>query len=767
MPRLYLLPILFVLLLVLAVSFDHWSPSLIELMKGEFGEIVQPLANAVQLLIWGVIGVIGVYYFIVKKPKNDQNISQSIVTPPSHTRSNHYFQQAYLQALDKRCQFLKLSLIAKPLQERKLQLTLANIYQDQHISVLRKTEQEDQPKRMQTPESFLLMQALDELEHNRLVIRGKVGSGKSSFVNYLTHCLIQSHQGQRCEDLPSRYTRRPVVRLLLRKLGKDLCDDNHSGFIWQAIKTEINEIVSEHLQHQGETALQAGELDDFIQGMIAEIKQQGIVLLDGLDEVSEAENRRANLRKAIESFAEAAPNALTIVTGRPYAYESEKQKLAGFEQADLMPMKPKQIKAFIHHWYQVAREPNSWTEQQASVRANQLADEIANRPYLEEMAETAMLLTLFIGLDYADIRLPSSRAKLYEEAVGLLLQRWHDNLKEYRDELEPAEQEGLLVLERSGEELLKTLKALAYKTYLELEPSEGDDLPLLEFSDETLLGHLSKTFGQSCDHGNLRHFLQFRSGLLVAGTAEETLQFSHKSFHEYLAASHLMSLPKWKDKMEGLLLQNLDWWREVFLLLSKLYSDSQYGEAVQYLQRLLLNRKADDYAQFRLLNVLATAALELNLQGNVDDDEVYKDCYQQLQQRLLIAMTNRQWRPVERAASGRLLGKLGDPRRGVGLIRERGVTLPEIDWVFIEAKAKTFVMGEGNAAHPQTMENDYQLSRYPVTNAQFAAFVDVGGYQTSDYWTEQGWQWVQKTNWSIRNIGMIQNGTSPTIRWSV
>lgn len=40
----------------------------------------------------------------------------------------------------------------------------------------------------------------------------------------------------------------------------------------------------------------------------------------------------------------------------------------------------------------------------------------------------------------------------------------------------------------------------------------------------------------------------------------------------------------------------------------------------------------------------------------------------------------------------------------------------------------------------------FSMARAPVTQAEFASFVDAGGYQTSALWTEEGWQWRQEAH---------------------
>ena len=108
--------------------------------------------------------------------------------------------------------------------------------------------------------------------------------------------------------------------------------------------------------------------------------------------------------------------------------------------------------------------------------------------------------------------------------------------------------------------------------------------------------------------------------------------------------------------------------------------------------------------------------------------------------------------PTERAAAGRALAKLGDPRPGVGL---RDDDLPDIVWC--EVPEGPFVMGtriedissledrfgkpewysyEQEAPQSKVALSVYHISRYPITNAQFAAFVVTGGYREERYWTQ-------------------------------
>jgi formylglycine-generating enzyme required for sulfatase activity len=112
--------------------------------------------------------------------------------------------------------------------------------------------------------------------------------------------------------------------------------------------------------------------------------------------------------------------------------------------------------------------------------------------------------------------------------------------------------------------------------------------------------------------------------------------------------------------------------------------------------------------------------------------------------------------PVIRASAGRLFGRLGeDRRRGVGF--KEG--LPDIDWVPV--KAGPFIMGSDKKKDPDAYESEmpqfectliqksYRISRYPITVAQYQAFIDDRGYEKEQFWTRAGWRW--RTEGNIRN----------------
>ena len=61
---------------------------------------------------------------------------------------------------------------------------------------------------------------------------------------------------------------------------------------------------------------------------------------------------------------------------------------------------------------------------------------------------------------------------------------------------------------------------------------------------------------------------------------------------------------------------------------------------------------------------------------------------------------------------------------------------------YVQIPAGTYYYGDEKK--PITIDAPFWLSRYPVTNSQFALFLDGGGYRERRYWSEEGWKWLQE-----------------------
>lgn len=73
--------------------------------------------------------------------------------------------------------------------------------------------------------------------------------------------------------------------------------------------------------------------------------------------------------------------------------------------------------------------------------------------------------------------------------------------------------------------------------------------------------------------------------------------------------------------------------------------------------------------------------------------------------------------------------------------------------------AGCFNMGLDGSGGGQCFDEPFWIGKYEVTNAEYARFVEVGGYDNSEFWTEAGWAWRQANNFSgPRDFGENFNG---------
>ncbi|MBW4664160.1 MAG: SUMF1/EgtB/PvdO family nonheme iron enzyme [Chroococcus sp. CMT-3BRIN-NPC107] len=61
---------------------------------------------------------------------------------------------------------------------------------------------------------------------------------------------------------------------------------------------------------------------------------------------------------------------------------------------------------------------------------------------------------------------------------------------------------------------------------------------------------------------------------------------------------------------------------------------------------------------------------------------------------------------------------------------------------FTQGNDSVDALDNERTAH-QVNLGDYYIDRYPVTCRQYGAFIEAGGYQNSNLWSQRGWRWVQ------------------------
>ena len=90
--------------------------------------------------------------------------------------------------------------------------------------------------------------------------------------------------------------------------------------------------------------------------------------------------------------------------------------------------------------------------------------------------------------------------------------------------------------------------------------------------------------------------------------------------------------------------------------------------------------------------------------------------------------------PAVRLRAADILGYLDKPEKGMGLNKKQ---LPGISWVDIPSG--DFLYGDHikySAQEETCLLEGFKISKYPITTLQYQAFVNAGGYEQDEYWTD-------------------------------
>lgn len=628
-------------------------------------------------------------------------------------------------------------------------LGLVNVYidLDTKTQVDDKVKAKDKRREPSLPgerETHMLGALEAAIANRKLVLLGDPGGGKTTFVHHLAHCLaahVVEPQRKWLDHLPgwNDTVALPVV-VFLRDFARGLPDPlprrAEPDHLWQFIAARL-----------------AAQKLDFVQAPLQQALEHGraLVLLDGLDEVPTVA-QRAFVRDAATAFIGRFPKSRYLVTCRVLSYQPPASRdapdlrLPDLPTFELAPFDADKIDRFVGAWYDELAALNIVRADDAPGLARQLRQAV-RRPDLWRLAPNPLLLTVMALVHTHKGRLPDARAMLYEDTVDILLWRW-EQIKAGGQEDTPRLRQLLLQAGRTDVDLKRVLWQLAFEAHAQV--GEGGEQDRLADIGEL---KLQKTLAalKSDDVNWARQVMEamkLRAGLLLE-RAPEVFTFPHRTFQEYLAGAHLASQADFA-RQACKLAEAGALWREVILLAvgRLVYLSGDTDKPLALVGELCPAQAAGDDTSWRKAWLGGEALVEIG-SNRVQDSALGRDLLARVRERLVGVLASA-LPPRERADAGDTLARLGDPRPGVGL---RADGLPDMVWC--EVSAGLFTMGSKDDSlslfgkeTPQHQINlpAFRVGKYPVTNAQYTAFVQDGGYteRWRECWMQEGWRWKRE-----------------------
>ncbi|RMF76217.1 MAG: DUF4062 domain-containing protein, partial [Chloroflexi bacterium] len=568
----------------------------------------------------------------------------------------------------------------------------------------------------------------------QLVLLGDPGSGKSTFVNYLAVCLSGCFVDSDADWLTrleaqgwQHGTRLPVL-VTLRDFAEALEGD-----------TGTAQMLREHIEH---TVTQHGDANAAQAVLDAIGRGQALVLLDGLDEVPN--DKREVVRDAVTDFVRSGhANTRYIVTCRILSYTHEAWQIPDMVSETIAPFDRHKINHYISAWYRALNMQGMIDDESAEQRTGELQGLIEQYD-LENVASNPMLLTVMTLVHNHTGTLPRERARLYSECVDLLMLRWRPHDARYLME----------ELDVHDMELRRLLWEIAYDAHSTQTEDEGT----ADIAEPDLIFMLRDRLGDLHKAEVFCNYVEQRAGLLIGRGQDaknrRVFTFPHRTFQEYLAGCYVANNRFRRTVRE--LARESSTWREVLLLATGqlIFNDGDNAEVIDAIELICDDDPRDD-GDWRAVWMAGEMALLVGKRA-MEGDRYGKAALTAVRHKLADLCAGGHLPPVERAAAGRILAQLGDPRPGVGVIvgATHALPLPDIEWV--EIPAGTFLMGsdpdkdewarEREQPQHEVMLPRYDIARYPTTVAQYEPFVADGGYDNPDYWTEAGWQWREVVN---------------------
>ncbi|MEU6822929.1 NACHT domain-containing protein [Streptomyces atriruber] len=358
--------------------------------------------------------------------------------------------------------------------------------------------------------------------HDRVLLRGEAGSGKTTLVQWLAVSATRRHAAD-LADARSSMTYPADARSSMTypadaRSSMTYLDDRVPYVLPLRTLTRHGERLPAPADFLASVGCPLAGTQP--KGWEARVLTAGraLVLIDGIDEIPEAE--RARTRTWLTDLIDTFPGNRWLVTSRPSAVREDWLTEEDFTELTLSAMRKAEVAAFIERWHAAATTGAPEEDAALAAYETQLLAAVRSKPDLGRLATNPLMCGLICAL-HRDRRgfLPLGRKDLYTAALSMLLVRRdrerHMALPELREEPQ------LQLLQRLAYWLIRNGRTVMDRS--RAEAIIADALPAVP--ELAALGDAGAVY---------THFLH-RSGLLRE-PGPDTVDFVHRTFQDFLGA---------------------------------------------------------------------------------------------------------------------------------------------------------------------------------------------------------------------------------------